>query len=73
MKDTWTKLFACLSLQNAILEKAMNTECIDLDRARYMQYNHGRKKLVSIALVAQWIRALACGARGRVFESRRGR
>lgn len=23
MKDTWTKLFACLSLQNAILEKAM--------------------------------------------------
>ncbi len=25
------------------------------------------------ALVAQWIRALACGARGRVFESRRGR
>ncbi len=25
------------------------------------------------ALVAQWIRALACGAIGRVFESRRGR
>jgi ABC-type branched-subunit amino acid transport system permease subunit len=25
------------------------------------------------ALVAQWIRALACGARGRVFESPRGR
>lgn len=24
------------------------------------------------ALVAQWIRALACGVRGRVFESRRG-
>jgi hypothetical protein len=26
-----------------------------------------------LARVAQWIRALACGARGRVFESRRGR
>jgi hypothetical protein len=25
------------------------------------------------ARVAQWIRAFACGAKGRVFESRRGR
>lgn len=34
MKDTWTKLFACLSLQNAILEKAMPTSLLRLTNER---------------------------------------
>lgn len=39
-------------------------------KSRKTRYNFGRSR---IALVAQWIRAFACGAKGRVFESRRGR
>lgn len=39
MKDTWTKLFACLSLQNAILEKAMRPSEPTLVKAPCLGYN----------------------------------
>ena len=46
----------------------------DLKRLAYLENLAAMTvSLPAIALVAQWTRALACGAIGRVFESRRGR